>query len=188
MTAHSIPITVHTRAQIGLRAPNTSRLAMRSALDLGDGDRGLTWHWTGADGRLFRPDPLARLRGIQSAHMAPGGLGTKAGAGDIAYAGAFDADANVYLLRDSKFIGAHALSPGNVANAQTNGIVFLEDARGVTPAALAGFTWWYDLFRLVHRGRVPEMFAHEYWARMNGQATTCPGVFSDVVRFCGGHV
>lgn len=185
MTATKRPIRIWNRSEIGLLAPNVQKLELRLPTEITTDNLGLTWHWTGAGGRLFHPDPLRRLRGIQAAHMAPGGLGTKTGAGDIAYEGAFDADRNVYLLRDARFVGAHALSPANRANRRTNGIVFLEDERGLTPDALDAVTWWADLFRWIER-RPPQHFAHSYWARLNGQGTECPGPLGRVVTFMGG--
>lgn len=186
MTAAPIKAIWHPRESLQLQTPNASRLARRTFPNL-TGDLGFTGHWTGAGGRLYRPNPVERLRGIQAAHMAPGGLGTKNGAGDIAYAGAFDADANCYGLRDSRFVQAHALSRDNVANVTTDGLVFLEDSRGWTDGATAAFSWWCDLYRWCHEGRAPELFTHEYWARSIGSGTDCPGKpFAFVIGSRGG--
>lgn len=172
----------HDRAALGLGNPIPSRLALRTPAEVGPANRGITAHWTGSGGTLFRPDPIERLRAIWDYHV------NTLGYGDIAYAGAFDGDGNAYGLRDAKYVQAHAASPGNEANRVTDGIVFLEDERGLTPAALAGLSFWTDLYRLGRKGRFPEWFAHEYWARANKTPTACPGYLTQVVRFIGGHV
>lgn len=167
----------HDRASIGLAAPNPARLGARTAEQLND-QYGLTVHHTGADGTLYRPDPIERLRAIQAYHM------DTLGYGDIAYEGAFDADGNTYGLRDNRWVGAHALGTrrgGEIPNEYTNGIVFLEDVRGLTPAGNTAFAWWCDLFAFAH-GRHPTVYAHEYWS-----ITECPGSYLiNLVRWVGG--
>ena len=142
---------------------------------------GETVHHTGYGGTLYHLDPFVRLRGIQGYHMGVLGFG------DIAYEGAFDADGNTYGLRDSKWVGAHAYGSvrgGNIPNQYTDGIVFLEDARGWTKAAADALSWWGDLYRLAHAGQHCHLFAHSWWSR-----TVCPGSYlDDVVRYCGGSV
>jgi N-acetylmuramoyl-L-alanine amidase len=169
----------YDRGAIGLTAPNASRLALRTPEQI-SGQYGFTIHWTGSDGTLFRPDSFDRLRTIQNYHM------NVLGYGDIAYEGAFDGDGNTFGLRDSRYVGAHALGTkrgGSIPNAWTNGIVFLEDNRRWTTGASTALAWWCDLFRLTH-GRVPTIYAHEYWS-----LTECPGPYVvNVVRFVGGHV
>jgi len=175
-------VTFHDRASIGLAPPNPAHLTLRTHAENTSQKQGLTWHHTGSGGTLFHPDPLARLRGIQSYHM------NTLGYGDIAYEGAFDADGNVYALRDSKYVGAHASSFGNVANRLTDGICWLEDSRGITSAGVQAFRWWNDLFRWV-LARPPQCFAHRWWAEGHGgTATACPGDDWDaVVRFVHGN-
>ncbi|HET9247711.1 MAG TPA: hypothetical protein VFO15_18045 [Xanthobacteraceae bacterium] len=175
-------VTFHKRDSLGLGQPVLSRLAARSDADLHLANGQITWHHTGADGTLYHPDPIARLRGIWEYHVHTLGYG------DIAYEGAFDADANTYGLRDGRWIGAHAGSTGNVANRQTNGIVFLEDARGITHGALEAFTWWVNLSKWVSGGHFTE-YAHRWWSKGHGgTGTECPGDDWDaVVRFTGGN-
>lgn len=172
----------HPRAALGLGAPVLARLALRTPQQFRPQKMGFTWHHTGADGTLYKPDPIARLQGIWRYHVETRGYG------DIAYAGAFDADGNTYELRDSKYVGAHATSTGNIANVLTDGICFLEDARGITAGALAAFGWWIDLYRFVI-GRQPGTFAHRWWAEGHGGTSTeCPGDDWDrVIGFVGGH-
>lgn len=176
-------VQFHPRSQLGLGFPVLSRLALRTPNEVGALHRGLTFHHTGSDGTLYKPDPIARLRGIFTYHVVTLGYG------DIAYEGAFDADGNTYGLRDARYVGAHAASTDNVANRRTDGIVFLEDRRGITPDALHAFSWWVDLYRLAH-GRTPLLWAHEWWGRLGGgKPTECPGPqLRDVVGFCGGFV
>ena len=176
-------VTFHPRALLGLAPPVLSRLATRTAEQMTVRKMGLTVHHVGAGGTLTHPNQVARLRSIQQYHVGTLGYG------DIAYHGAFDADGITYGLRDGRYVGAHAQSTGNVANALTDGICFLEDARGVTPAALAAFEWWSDLYRLVVH-RAPQLFGHRWWGAGHGGApTVCPGDdWARVIRFCGGHV
>jgi hypothetical protein len=169
--------TFHARETLGLLAPNPARLADRQSLAT---VQGLTGHWTGVGGSLFHPDNVTRLRGIQRYHM------DTLGYGDIAYEGAFDADANTYGLRDARYVGAHASSNGNRANLFTDGIVFLEDARGWTLGAQLAWHWWIDLYHLAH-GHLPALFSHRGWERWGGTVTACPGTaFDNVIRLGGG--
>lgn len=132
------------------------------------GDRvGITWHWTGAGGRLFRPSPFERLRAIQEDHFARG-------YGDIAYNGGFDIDGNVFALRDPHWVGAHALSNGNVANAETLGFVFLEDERGLTAGGVGPMELMTFLFELRYK-HPPRYWGHRDWAQDGGTPTACPG-------------
>jgi len=170
--------TFHRRSTLGLAAPNPAKLAARTAEELHD-SLGLTIHHTGFGGTLYKPDPIARLRGIQAYHMETLGYG------DIAYELAFDADANVYELRDGKYVGAHAYGSkrgGNTPNVYTDGLVYLEDARGWTRGGSIALNWCMDLFGLARQGRHPHLFAHEWWS-----VTACPQSYLiDVVRFAGG--
>lgn len=129
---------------------------------------GITWHWTGADGTLFRPDPLTRLRAIQAEHMQGRGYG------DIAYNAAFDVDGNLFELRDQLWVGAHALSNGNQANERTLGVVFLEDARGLTAGGAGAMELAVYLFHMRYE-RAPLFWGHRDWARNGGTPTQCPG-------------
>lgn len=175
-------VRFHDRASLGLGQPNPHRLSWRSGWEAGAGHEGLTWHWTGEGGHLFHPDPIQRLRGIWAYHV------NTLGYGDIAYEGAVDADGNTYELRHHAYVGAHAQSAGNEANRLTDGIVFLEDARGWTNAATEAFSWWYNVYHLTMR-RVPRLWAHRYWGRHGGLPTQCPGDgLANVVKFCGGSV
>lgn len=169
--------TFHDRPSLHLGSPVLGKLAARTADDV-RGNLGLTVHHTGYGGTLYHIDPVARLRGIYDYHVLTLGYG------DIAYEGAFDADGNTYGLRDSKWVGAHALGTrrgGSIPNRLTDGIVYLEDARGWTHAAAVALGWWADLYAFTH-GRHPHLFAHEYWS-----LTSCPGPYLvDVVRYLGG--
>lgn len=140
---------------------------------------GLTWHWTGADGTLFKPNPVERLIGIYDYHTTHGYC-------DIAYNGAFDADGNVYGLRDSLHVSAHAKSDNNVANIYTDGIVFLEDKRGMTQAGLEAMHWWINLFVYTHHAQ-PLQFGHTWWKNVGGITTVCPGLLIPIVKMLGGH-
>lgn len=169
----------HTRASIGLRSANTSHLTLRTPNQIGQ-NFGATIHHTGYGGTLFHLDPIARLRGIQAYHM------DTLGYGDIAYGAAWDADGNVYALRDGKYVGAHALGTrrgGSIPNQLTDGWVYLEDARGWTQAAAVALHAMNDLYVLSH-GRLPHFFGHLWWS-----ITSCPGpppYLIDVVRYIGG--
>lgn len=176
-------VTYHPRSSLGLGMPVPARLALRTPADAGPSHEGITWHHTGADGTLFHPDPIARLRGIWAYHVETRGYG------DIAYNGAFDADGNTYGLREHRYVGAHATSTNNVANRLTDGIVFLEDARGITHAALEAFTWWVNLYHYV-AGRLPRSWAHEAWSHHDGGTVTeCPGAdWMAALRFLHGNV
>lgn len=177
-------VTFHPRATLGLGNPVPTRLGLRTEWEVFDGCEGVTWHWTGGGGTLFHPDPIQRLRGIWSYHV------NTLGYGDIAYEGGFDADGNTYELRPSKYVSAHAASgPTNRANRRTNGFVFLEDRRGFTPAALDAFMWWHNVWRLAHKGRLPQHWTHDYWGTHGGKPTGCPGPgLHQVVKFIGGNV
>lgn len=172
-----------TREEIGLAPADPHRLTLRTAEQTRD-KLGLTFHHTGYGGTLWKPDQRARLRGIQAAHMAPGGLGAPAGGGDIAYALGFDADAFVYELRSSIWVGAHASGAkrgGMSANLYTDGVCYLEDGRGWTRGAAVALGSILDLYLLV-TGRHAHAFAHEWW-----NYTECPGTYLvNVVRFLGG--
>jgi hypothetical protein len=175
-------VTFHDRASIGLRPPNTAHLTLRTAAERTTQHMGETFHHTGAGGALFHQDPFARLRGIQAYHM------DHLGYGDIAYEGGFDGDGNTFGLRDGIYVGAHAGSTGNIANRLTDGIVWLEDARGITTAGLQAFRWWVNLYTWVLR-RPPVVYAHRWWAEGHGGLpTACPGDDWDaVVHFVGGR-
>lgn len=159
---------VFSRAELEARGdlvpPNPAHLSHNPAADRA----GITWHWTGADGTLFRPDPFARLHSIQEFHMVARGYG------DIAYNGAFDVDGNVYLLRDPSWVGAHALSHDNIANDSTLGFVFLEDKRGLTAAGAGPMELITYLFQLHYRHK-PTYHGHRDWAALGGTPTECPG-------------
>lgn len=176
-------VTFHGRGSLGLQAPNRAHVTLRTPAEVGDGHEGITWHHTGAGGNLFKPNATLRLQGIQRFHMQTLGYG------DIAYHAAFDADANVYGLRDTHCVGAHAKSDGNRANRLTDGVCFLEDSRGITAGALAAFEWFVALYRAVHHRR-PALWAHEAWAHGHGgTATACPGEdWTRVLRFVHGEV
>lgn len=176
-------VTFHARSGLGLGPPIPGRLSLRTGSEYGPDRLGITWHWTGSDGNLYHPDPIARLQGIYRYHV------DTLGYGDIAYHGAYDADGNTYELRSSRDVGAHAGSTGNVANRLTDGIVFLEDARGWTAAAGEAFTWWQQLWRWVMR-RPPVEFSHHWWSEGHGGLpTACPGPYVDTaVRHVGGNV
>lgn len=175
-------VRFHTREQTGLQPANLARLRRRTTDEITRSHEGLTWHWVGDGGTLFHPDPRVRLQGIQHYHMNVRGYG------DIAYHGAYDADGNTYELRGSEWVGAHALSNRNEANALTDGIVFLEDRRGWTHDALHAFVWWCDLYKLTH-ARPPTLFSHAWWSRGHGgTVTACPGPYIvDTVRYLHGN-
>lgn len=175
-------VTFHDRASLGLGAPVTAHLSRRTANDAGPGYAGLTYHHVGDGGTLYRPNQVARLQAIWAYHVHTLGYG------DIAYNGAFDADGQTYELRSHDWVSAHAASTDNVANRTTDGIVFLEDSRGLTHDALAAFSWWVDLYRWTQH-RTPMLWAHRYWgAGHGGQPTACPGDDLDkVIGFVGGH-
>lgn len=177
-------VKFHPRATLNLRSPNLQRMSTRTPADSDQAHQGLTWHWTADGGMLFLPDPIKRLQGIQRYHM------DTLGYGDIAYCAAYDAGGNTYELRAPRYVQAHAASPGNVANRQTDGIVFLEDERGYTHEALEAFVWWHNVYGLAHR-RFPKHFAHRWWGRQGAPAapTQCPGdAQSGVIKFIGGKV
>lgn len=176
-------VAFHNRtASLGVeRPPVTGHLQLRTPAQL-QNSLGLTQHWTGAAGQLFHPNPITRLRGIYDEHVHGRGYG------DIAYNGAFDADANTYALRDPRYVGAHALSNRNIANVYTDGIVFLEDKRGWTAGAEQAFQWWVNLFHYAHR-RVPQLFTHNWWHDVGGIVTACPGPYiTKEVASRHGHV
>lgn len=165
------------------RLPIPNRLSLRSPADSSPNHLGLTGHWTADGGALFLPDPIKRLQGIYDYHVHALGYG------DIAYAGAYDAGANAYELRNNRYVQAHAATPNNVANRLTDGIVFLEDERGWTAGAVEAFTFWHNLYILAH-GRPPQHFAHRYWGRfpLPAKPTACPGdAQSNLIKFIGGH-
>lgn len=175
-------VNFHARDTLGMGAPKPGCMTPRTTAQRTTQHMGLTFHHTGADGTLYKPDPVARLQGIYEYHV------NTLGYCDIAYNGAFDADGNTYGLRDSAFVSAHAGSTGNIANILTDGIVFLEDVRGLTNTANAAIEWWANLYRFTH-GRSPTVFAHRWWAEGHGGLPTeCPGDDLDrVVRFLGGN-
>jgi hypothetical protein len=175
-------VTFHARGTLGLGPPVPAHLSVRTPAQRTTQKMGFTWHHVGAGGNLDRPNQVERLRAIYNYHVHTLGYG------DIAYHAAFDADGNTYGLRDGQYVGAHASSAGNVANVLTDGVCFLEDDRGITPAALAAFEWWHNLYLwILHRPA--QAFAHRWWAEGHGgTATACPGDDWDrVVRFVGGH-
>lgn len=178
-----MPVRFHPRATLGLGPPVLARLQRRTADEQHGTKVGFTRHWVGDGGTLYHPNPITRLQNIYGYHVHTLGYG------DIAYEGAFDAGGNVYELRNSVFVGAHAGSTGNVANRLTDGIVYLEDARGWTTDAWSAFTWWRNLFRLV-LGREPIEYAHEWWAQGHGGLPTqCPGpAVRNAVRIVGGNI
>lgn len=174
-------ITFRSRESLHLRAPNLQRLTLRTPAELTTQNIGLTGHWTGAGGTLYHVDPVTRLQQIQAYHM------DTLHYGDIAYEGAFDSDGVLYGLRDNRFVGAHAASTNNVANRLTDGIVWLEDARGWTQAAARAWDDWCNIWTLAHRKR-PNEFAHEWWVHLGGTPTACPGPsFRAQIAHEGGH-
>jgi len=175
-------VTFHARNAIGLRPPDPRRLTHRSAAEATTDHEGLTEHWTGSGGQLYRPDPIQRLRAIQAFHM------DQLGYGDIAYNAAYDADGNVYGLRDHAYVSAHAASVGNRANRLTDGICWLEDVRGFTAAAGAAYRWCVQFYELSMR-RAPQLFTHHYWGDQGapGLPTACPGpVVRSITAYLGG--
>lgn len=173
-------VAVWSRQEMHMRAPNPAHLSLRSDYDQSH-KLGLTHHWTGEGGTLYKPNPVQRWLGIQAFHMDSRGMG------DIAYENGYDADANIFAGRDARFVGAHALSPhDNQANRLTEGCCFLEDKRGWTDGAMAAFIFLHDIYALFNH-HTPGLFAHRWWDQTLGK-TICPGGQADqVVRFCGGH-
>jgi hypothetical protein len=163
-------MTFYTRNMVGLKPPNTQKLAVRTGEPVG-----ITWHWTGSGGNLYRPDPLNRLKAIQAYHMGNG-------YGDIAYHGAFDADGNLYALRENKYVGAHAASVNGRANQTTLGIVFLEDSRGFTKKAAQAMTACNALFESGY-GHDADWYTHHYWLK---NTECCGAQLRAFVKFCGG--
>lgn len=130
---------------------------------------------------LHDPDPLKRLRGIQEYHM--GTLGYC----DIAYNGAFDDKGNVYFLRDSAFVGAHAQSTDNWANEHTVGWVFLEDSDGFTKEAVGAMNAINWLYSQQPGHPKAQWWTHHYWGEHGGRSTDCCGEqLRAFVKFCGG--
>ena len=171
----------YDRAAIGYHPVNQNRLAKRTPQQV-DGQWGLSGHWQGVNVFATLPPPIERIKQIQVYEL-------NRGYGDVSYAGFFDSDGNTYAGRDPQWIGAHALSTNNVANIFTAGICWLEDKRGWTDGAVAGFKWWIDLFRLAHHGRTPQLYAHSWWHAAGGIITACPGAdFRNVIGYLGGHV
>lgn len=170
-------MAIYTRQQLALPDPKPNCLAKRT-----DPLQGITWHWTGTDGTLYRPSSFQRLHAIYDYHV------NHLGYCDIAYNSAFDADGNIFALRGHEWVGAHAASPNNLANRTTLGIVFLEDRRGMTAAGLNAMNL-LNYFFMIENRHWPQWWAHEYWARANGTPTACPGPYiTQIVRAHGGHV
>lgn len=176
----SIDFHDRTKTLGASRPPHPEHLTERTLKERTTEQAGLTGHWTGDGGTLFHPDPFIRLRGIYDYHV------NTLGYGDIAYAGAFDADLNAFGLRDNRWVQAHAASFQNIANVHTNGIVFLEDSRGWTRNCEVAWQWWQDVFTLTLHKR-PLLFAHEWWRHVGGTPTACPGAaFTHSIAAHGG--
>ena len=139
---------------------------------------GYTRHWEGA----IDTNPFGHLHQIQATYFAKG-------YGDIPYASANDNRGNIYCLRDQfAWIGAHAESADNEANTITLGHCFLEDTGTgtITADGYAALNFTRGLFHL-RFGHQPAEWAHSYWARTVGKATTCPGPVQHVwVAHLGG--
>lgn len=158
-----------TRDQVGLAAPNLSRLGSRFDLVAG-----ITWHCTGAPTR----DPLGKWRQIQELAME-GKLPSRDLYGDHPYNAGIVLDGpfggSILPGRDPKWIGAHAASTHNVANRITLGVAILGDGSRLTPAAITAMSAlvYVLAFGTYKRGLVP--FDHRDWKALGGIATACPG-------------
>jgi len=87
-----------------LRRADWTRTAPRKALAALDPDRlrGFAVHWPGSAaplGDLTQTQVARRLESYRAMHTAPGGIGTKTGASDIAYQVAIDQEGRVWPLR-----------------------------------------------------------------------------------------
>lgn len=156
--------TIVTRQQCGLLAPNVARLSLRPVAQV----VGVTVHVTVTPAT----DPLERWREIQHAAMN-GSLPSGDHYGDIPYNAGITSDGRILAGRDGKYVGAHALSTGNVANIHTFGYALIGTGGVITRQAQTALRTAVYLTTL-QLGRRPLLFDHFDWRALGGIATACP--------------
>ena len=159
--------TLESRETVGLRSPR-SRSRFPGPL------RGVAAHYNGpAMGMAGRPhsECRARWRGIQSFHMAPGGLGTTNGASDIAYTVAVCHHAIAMQGRGPGIrTGANGTNSGNT---HYYAIFFLVGGDEEPSVAMLQAADWYARRYL----NTTTWVKHSYF-----KSTSCPGRVGEYVR------
>lgn len=157
-------VTIVTREQSGLLAPNLARMGTRPIGDV----IGATVHCTVTPAA----DPLATWRRIQREAMM-GALPSGDLYGDIPYNDGITLDGRILQGRRHVYVGAHAKSNGNVANVHTIGVAIIGTGANITPAAETALRTWLYLLTL-ELGRRPILFDHLDWRALGGIVTACP--------------
>jgi len=155
---------VFTREQCGLQAPNMGRMALRPA--------GTVWGITAHVTVTGENDPLNTWREIQASYMNGHNVNHEV-YGDIPYNVGITMAGDVLDGRDTRYVGAHALSAGNVANRCTNGVVFIGEGNRITPEAEEAFrvVAWTTSLTVGHR---VTLLGHSDWSHFGGPITGCP--------------
>ena len=131
---------------------------------------GVAVHWFGSPSAASSHEGCpALLRGVQNAHMAPGGLGASSGASDIAYNHAICPHGVAYTLRG---FGVQTGANGTTrANQEYAAVVYMggtKDGRPVTPEALPVIAEVVRLWQ--EKGAGPLVKPHGFFT-----GSTCPG-------------
>lgn len=174
--------------ELGLVKPDYSRLEARA-----DPIRGVVVHWI--DNVPEPHQPAAVWRELQRAAM-DGENVNHTFYGDIEYnAGVCESVAHpgngtILVGRDNDYVGAHALSEGNVANRTTLGVAVLGNA--LTPGVVQALLAYLYVVRVaeVAHGTPFVLEGHRELAPIGGISTVCPGAFGEwTIRqrsACGG--
>jgi hypothetical protein len=164
-------VVFHSRQDLGLAPPNTSRLSLRNGKI-----RGVTVHWVGVPQEPAHPAPFwvdlqtQAMSGNNVNHTVYGDIEYNAGACEsIAHPG----EGSIFAGRDNKYCGAHATSTNGVANQTTLGIAVIGDLSAGVAKALQAYIY---LAFMERDTSVPfSLQGHREWVHEGGIATACPG-------------
>ena len=170
-----------SRDELGLVAPNTERLSVRS-----NKIRGVVIHWVND---IPEPnDPSALWRQLQQEAMSGNNVNNTE-YGDVEYNAAALAsiahpgNGTIFAGRDNSWTGAHATSAGNLANEVTLGLVVVGNVLdpGVIEAINAYL--WVVKVGIVGTavGQPFVLEGHQELVNVGGISTACPGAFEDFV-------
>jgi len=157
-------VTIVTREQCGLQAPNPARMSTRPIGQV----VGVTVHCTVTPTN----DPLATWRQIQREYLDGNNVNHER-YGDIPYNDGITLDGRILAGRAHGFVGAHALSTDNMANEITYGVAIIGSGTTITPAAEQALRVWLYLCT-IELGRRPFVLDHLDWRAYGGIATACP--------------
>lgn len=164
-------VVYHSRTDLGLAAPNTSRLSLRTAKL-----RGVAVHWTGQPTEPSQPKAFWRdiqaqaMNGYNVNHTQYGDIEYNAGACEsITHPG----NGSLLAGRDNKYNGAHATSKDGIANHELLGIAVLGDLSHGVELALQAYIYLAS-FGVDHT-KPFVLVTHRELSAVGGIATACPG-------------